>query len=521
VTGPDGSYTFPSLVLAPDGTLEATKDGFEGFSDTFSVKDRLPRFDVMIAPTMTPGSLRFILSWGQKPNDLDIHLTTPNAGCKISYQNKQCNDAKQNVNLDVDVTGGYGPETITVTKPMDGTYRFYVHMYSADQLGWSKTQAVVRVLHKRTNGLLTIHTYDVYDDISYFTSAAFDPNGPKLDMDAPAARYWNVFAFLHTDAKGVGTSLVASADLFTPDGAVSTGSKLAEPTPPPVPPPTARPSSVPSRTPTVTPTDSPKFPETHLPSKSPTLSPTDAPVNLNGIVKSALNGLGVAGVTLVFTTGPNLGKSAVSGADGSYTFTQLQGAPDGTLSASKAGLETWSSTFSIKNRLPRLDIMVVPTMNPGQIRIVLSWGATPPDLDVHLLTPKGCEIWYNNLRCTNGENVQLDTDATNGFGPETITFNQVAQGAYKFQVHKYSASHATAIKDSQAVVQVLRKADVGGQLTISTCKASDASSWTARQDWSGAPVAAPQAIWWNVFEYNTINKTVTPQQGSGCSTIVI
>jgi hypothetical protein len=163
----------------------------------------------------------------------------------------------------------------------------------------------LRVLHKRTNGLLTIHTYDVYDVISYFTSAAFDPNGPKLDMDAPAARYWNVcaspslrrrstpwaimhvgslqvFAFLHTDAKGVGTSLVASADLFTPDGAVSTGSKLAEPTPPPVPPPTARPSSVPSRTPTVTPTDSPKFPETHLPSKSPTLSPTDAPVNLNG-----------------------------------------------------------------------------------------------------------------------------------------------------------------------------------------------------------------------------------------------
>jgi hypothetical protein len=36
--------------------------------------------------------------------------------------------------------------------------------------------------------------------------------------------------------------------------------------------------------------------------------------------------------------------------------------------ASKTGLETWSNAFSVRNRLPRLDVMVVPVMNPGQVR---------------------------------------------------------------------------------------------------------------------------------------------------------
>ena len=130
-----------------------------------------------------------------------------------------------------------------------------------------------------------------------------------------------------------------------------------------------------------------------------------------------------------------------------------------------------------------------------QIRIVLSWGANPPDLDVHLLSPTGapspaspcclrvfsrkplqpfpsgpfgsgvssecfgcagCKIWYGNLRCTARENVQLDTDAQNGYGPETITFNSVAPGKYRFQVHKFSAGSPVAMKDSQGVVQERR-----------------------------------------------------------------
>jgi len=256
-------------------------------------------------------------------------------------------------------------------------------------------------------------------------------------------------------------------------------------------------------------------------------------VSITGFVKSALNGQGVGGVTLMFTSGPNRGKTAVSGADGSYTFSMLEGAPEGTLQASKTGLETWSATFAVGNRLPRLDVMVVPVMNAGQIRVVLSWGANPPDLDVRLLTPMGCEVWYNNLRCTNGESVQLDADSTNGYGPETMTFNQVASGIYSYMVNKFTATSPVAMKDSQGVVQVLRKVDpnspvdrakytrVGNQLEISTCKASEASSWTRSQGWNNPRVSAAEALWWNVFEYDTATAKVTPSAGSGCTTITI
>jgi len=242
---------------------------------------------------------------------------------------------------------------------------------------------------------------------------------------------------------------------------------------------------------------------------------------MTGFVKSALNGQGVGGVTLMFISGPNRGKTAVSGADGSYTFSMLEGAPEGTLQASKTGLESWSATFAVGNRLPRLDVMVVPVMNPGQIRVVLAWGANPPDLDVRLVTPRGCEVWYGNLRCTNGERVQLDADSTRGYGPETMTFDQVASGKYSYMVNKYTAGSPVAMKDSQAVVQVLRKAAAGNQLTITTCKASEASSWTASKNWNGPAVSAQQALWWNVFQYDTTTMTVTPATGSGCSTVTV
>ncbi len=68
----------------------------------------------------------------------------------------------------------------------------------------------------------------------------------------------------------------------------------------------------------------------------------------------------------------------------------------------------------------------------------------------------GCQVWYNNLRCTNGERVQLDADSTNGYGPETMTFNEVASGEYSYMVNKFTATSPVALKDSQAVVQEQR-----------------------------------------------------------------
>ena len=90
-------------------------------------------------------------------------------------------------------------------------------------------------------------------------------------------------------------------------------------------------------------------------------------------------------------------------------------------------------------------------------------------------------MWYGNLRCTNGERVQLDADSTRGYGPETMTFDQVASGKYSYMVNKYTAGSPVAMKDSQAVVQELRSCflvDSADPAHCCTPKAADARART-------------------------------------------
>ena len=78
-----------------------------------------------------------------------------------------------------------------------------------------------------------------------------------------------------------------------------------------------------------------------------------------------------------------------------------------------------------------------PILTPGSMRLILNWGANPRDLDAHLLTPsiegQSYHISYqtgNRGNLTNYPFAALDHDATNGFGPETITINQFFPGTY-------------------------------------------------------------------------------------------
>jgi len=81
------------------------------------------------------GGLRFVLTWGASPSDLDSHLWTP----PISGQNHHIYFANRNsysvdvwpyADLDVDDTSSYGPETVTIAQLFPGTYRYSVYNYS-------------------------------------------------------------------------------------------------------------------------------------------------------------------------------------------------------------------------------------------------------------------------------------------------------------------------------------------------------------------------------------------------------
>jgi hypothetical protein len=69
------------------------------------------------------------------------------------------------------------------------------------------------------------------------------------------------------------------------------------------------------------------------------------------------------------------------------------------------------------------------------MRIVLNWGASPADLDGHLIYP-GNHVYYSYK---TGSDAALDVDHLDGFGPETVTVSRKHPGErYVYAVHDYS-----------------------------------------------------------------------------------
>jgi len=90
---------------------------------------------------VTGNMFRVILSWSDEPRDLDLHVYTSD-GRHVFYGSKSAS----NINLDVDVTNGRGPETMTIEKIESGvTYYFYVHHYSGSS-SLPLSQASLRII---------------------------------------------------------------------------------------------------------------------------------------------------------------------------------------------------------------------------------------------------------------------------------------------------------------------------------------------------------------------------------------
>ncbi|BCR06426.1 hypothetical protein DESUT3_34950 [Desulfuromonas versatilis] len=79
------------------------------------------------------GDMRFVLTWGESPRDLDSHMVTPSIeglSHHIYFGNQLDPEVSPFVGLDVDDTSGFGPETITVKEFFPGTYKYSVHNFS-------------------------------------------------------------------------------------------------------------------------------------------------------------------------------------------------------------------------------------------------------------------------------------------------------------------------------------------------------------------------------------------------------
>lgn len=69
--------------------------------------------------------LRVVLSWDTDMTDLDLHVVSPD-GQHVYFGDRV---AKNGGALDVDVTGGYGPEIYAIPSPPRGLYQVYVNYY--------------------------------------------------------------------------------------------------------------------------------------------------------------------------------------------------------------------------------------------------------------------------------------------------------------------------------------------------------------------------------------------------------
>ena len=194
---------------------------------------------------------------------------------------------------------------------------------------------------------------------------------------------------------------------------------------------------------------------------------------LGGTVRDASTNGGIQGATVELRAGVNAagGTVVASTTSDSLGFYFFPGVAVGTytVTASATGFTTGSRTaVSLGVTQPLTDDVILSATGGGVARIVLTWGATPQDLDAHLTGPDTAgtrfHVYYSDQGISDAAPfASLDVDDTDGNGPETITIWQQATGVYRFSVHDYDnagSNPSTALAGSAARVELY----IGGTL---------------------------------------------------------
>jgi hypothetical protein len=113
-------------------TMSITADGFlEVVLENVVITDGLNELDPTVVTEAPPaGAYRIVLTWGQRPSDLDSHLTGPTAGGERFHVYFVQMNPVSYASLDRDDVTSFGPETITVTPEVNGMYRYSVFNFS-------------------------------------------------------------------------------------------------------------------------------------------------------------------------------------------------------------------------------------------------------------------------------------------------------------------------------------------------------------------------------------------------------
>lgn len=221
----------------------------------------------------------------------------------------------------------------------------------------------------------------------------------------------------------------------------------------------------------------------------------------SGNVVDALTGESLRGVAYTVRKGWNsvLGTPVASGtADGSFSLSLPKG--NYTFEFSKQDYITNTTNVALVEG----DNFIYANLSPANVsvgdnlRIVLTWGREPRDLDSHLLGTgadgEDYHVYFSQKsHYENGERAaDLDLDDTSSYGPETITVHKMnPNGTYSYYVHDYTNSgYANSLELGYSGAKV--KVYSGSMLVASY----------------SVPVGREGTLW-HVFDYNPAAKTLT------------
>ena len=258
---------------------------------------------------------------------------------------------------------------------------------------------------------------------------------------------------------------------------------------------------------------------------------------ITGIINSSQGGrLGGAEVNFAFTdnvtgdpldapydlTVTTLDSTDTNDEDLIGTFT-ITGAPTGTFDCvvySEGFEPTVIPGIGVEDGANDLgESAVVETPPSGAVRVTLSWGQFPFDLDSHLTGPDGqggrYHVYFSNEEV---ETDSLDTDDTDSYGPETITFYpRRRSGMYRYSVHNYTDRNSAlggrgiaGLAGNGQPLSGARPARVEVVVSNAQGVITDTRVYTAPTAGSG-----DDADTWRVFEIDASGDQLTIRDGAG------
>ena len=128
-----------NFVLPIRRSSVATVSAISGATFSNSINVGPFNADTTLTGCLTLGqvgsSLTMRLTWGLNPRDLDSYLITP-SGFRVYYSTPGSLTTSPFANLDVDDTTSFGPEVVTISRLMVGTYKYAVNNYSGQGNGF-------------------------------------------------------------------------------------------------------------------------------------------------------------------------------------------------------------------------------------------------------------------------------------------------------------------------------------------------------------------------------------------------